>query len=79
MGEGLSPIEAGKKLHEHGAGEHEEPHEAESKTNGSERDRRSRVAQVCEALLLALVTIAAAWAGYSAARWIKSCAARTSR
>ena len=69
MGEGLSPIEAGKKLHEHGAREHEEPHEAESKTNGSERDRRSRIAQICEALLLALVTIAAAWAGYSAARW----------
>ena len=25
--------------------------------------------QICEAVLLALVTIAAAWAGYSAARW----------
>ena len=25
--------------------------------------------QICEAILLALVTITAAWAGYSAARW----------
>jgi hypothetical protein len=68
VGEGLSPIEAGKQLHEHGVAENEEAHEA--KANGeSERDRRSRIAQICEALLLALVTIAAAWAGYSAARW----------
>jgi hypothetical protein len=36
---------------------------------GGNDDRRSRVVQICEALLLALVTITAAWAGYSAARW----------
>ncbi|MGN6791444.1 MAG: hypothetical protein ACTHJW_03540 [Streptosporangiaceae bacterium] len=69
MSEGLSPIEAGKKLHEHGAAEHEEAHEGQKTNAGGENDRRSRIAQVCEALLLALVTIAAAWAGYSAARW----------
>jgi hypothetical protein len=69
MGEGLSPIEAGKQLHEHGAAEHEQAHDAAKTTAGGASDRRSRIAQVCEALLLALVTIAAAWAGYSAARW----------
>jgi hypothetical protein len=69
VGEGLSPIEAGKKLHEHGASEHEENNEAKKANGTGENGRRSRTAQVCEALLLALVTIAAAWAGYSAARW----------
>jgi hypothetical protein len=69
MGEGLSPIEAGKQLHEHGAAEHEEAHEAGKPNASGHHDRRSRIAQVCEASLLALVTIAAAWAGYSAARW----------
>jgi hypothetical protein len=69
MGEGLSPIEAGKQLHEHGAAEHEEAHEAAKTDADGHIDRRSRIAQICEALLLALVTIAAAWAGYSAARW----------
>ena len=33
------------------------------------RARHSRIVQICEAVLLALVTITAAWAGYSAARW----------
>src|ERR1700733_13715921 len=67
MAEGLDPIEVGKKLHEH----------AEAANEGSEAgggegessDRHSRIVQICEAVLLALVTIAAAWAGYSAARW----------
>jgi hypothetical protein len=67
MPEGLNPIEAGKKLHEHGEtlakeadGEH---------GHGEENSRHSRIVQICEAVLLALVTITAAWAGYSAARW----------
>ena len=67
MPEGLDPIEAGKKLHEHGealakeaGGEH---------GHGEDGGRHSRVVQICEAVLLALVTITAAWAGYSAARW----------
>jgi hypothetical protein len=67
MPEGLDPIESGKKLHEHGeaaqegAGEH-----------GGHRepaDRHSRILQICEAALLAIVTLTAAWAGYSAAKW----------
>ena len=59
MPEGLSPIEAGKQLHEHTR----EPHQRD--TNG-----HSRLVQIGEALLLSLVTIAAAWTGYAAAKWI---------
>jgi hypothetical protein len=67
MAEGLDPIEAGKKLHEHG---NEDDKPAGEKGDGDERgERHSRILQICEALLLALVTVAAAWAGYSAARW----------
>lgn len=65
MAEGLDPIEAGKKLHEHGESAHEET----GPDAGHGSDRHSRIVQICEALLLALVTVTAAWAGYSAARW----------
>jgi hypothetical protein len=67
MSEGLNPIEAGKKLHEHGEALAKEAGEAHG--DGEDSDRHSRVVQICEAILLALVTITAAWAGYSAARW----------
>jgi len=67
MGEGLDPIEAGKQLHEHGEKAHGEAGHGEGDTE--RRDRHSRIVQICEAVLLALVTIAAAWAGYSASRW----------
>jgi hypothetical protein len=67
MAEGLNPIETGKKLHEHGEAAH---HQAEGEGgHGGSDDRHSRVVQICEAVLLALVTITAAWAGYSAAKW----------
>ena len=62
MPEGLSPIEAGKQLHEH----NKESHEPAPSTGS---DRHSRIVQVGEALLLSLVTIAAAWSGYAAAKW----------
>jgi hypothetical protein len=62
MPEGLSPIEVGKELHEHA----KQPHEHASSTSG---DRHSRMVQIGEALLLSLVTIAAAWSGYAAAKW----------
>jgi hypothetical protein len=68
MGEGLNPVEAGKKLHEHGGHGGQGGHGGGGRDGGDE-DRHSRVLQICEAALLALVTIAAAWAGYSAARW----------
>jgi hypothetical protein len=68
MAEGLNPIEAGKKLHEHGEDARERAEPANGHGGGDD-DRHSRIVQICEAVLLALVTIAAAWAGYSAARW----------
>jgi hypothetical protein len=64
MPEGLDPIETGRKLHEHG-----ESPETEKKDSAAAEDRHSRIVQVGEAVLLALVTIAAAWAGFSAAKW----------
>ncbi len=67
MTEGLSPIEAGKKLHEHGETLDREGEKAGGR--GGDEDRHSRIVQIGEAVLLALVTITAAWAGYSAARW----------
>jgi hypothetical protein len=62
MPEGVSPIEVGKQLHEHT----NQPHEHASSAGG---DRHSRLVQIGEALLLSLVTIAAAWSGYAAAVW----------
>jgi hypothetical protein len=70
MPEGLDPIEAGRKLHEH---THAEGQEASRRAAQDEKDKReerhSRILQSGEAILLALVTIAAAWAGYAAAKW----------
>jgi hypothetical protein len=68
MAEGLNPIEAGKKLHEHGEAERERSEEEEG-SHGESGGRHAQIVQICEALLLALVTITAAWAGYSAAKW----------
>ena len=65
MPEGLDPIETGKQLHEHGEAERAE----EEGGHGGSGDRHSRIVQIGEAVLLALVTVTAAWAGYSAARW----------
>jgi hypothetical protein len=67
MPEGLNPIEAGKQLHEHGEAAEEEAQEKGGHHESA--DRHSRIIQICEAALLALVTLTAAWAGYSAARW----------
>lgn len=59
MPEGLSAMEAGDKIAEHAK------HEAE---HGEVRRRDKRIA-IVEAVLLSTVTILAAWAGYSAAKW----------
>src|ERR1700690_1388701 len=74
MAEGLDPIEAGKKLDEHAGKQHE--HDGERHENGEEGDghgggggRHFRIVQVVEVVLLSIVTLTAAWAGYSAARW----------
>jgi hypothetical protein len=67
MPEGLDPIETGKKLHEHGEAIEQQ---AEGKSDqGEAGEGHSRIIQICEAVLLSIVTITAAWAGYSAARW----------
>jgi hypothetical protein len=59
VAEGLSPTEAGDKIAEHAK------HEAER----GERSRGGRRISILEAVLLSVVTIVAAWAGYSAAKW----------
>lgn len=67
MAEGLDPIETGKKLHEHAKSGHEPP--AEPADQDGRPGRHSRYVEIGEAVLLALVTLTAAWAGYSAAKW----------
>jgi hypothetical protein len=67
MPEGLDPIETGKKLHEHGEAYDEQNERKADQDAASER--HSRIIQISEAVLLSIVTITAAWAGYSAARW----------
>jgi hypothetical protein len=59
VAEGLSGVEAGKELEKHA--KHTGVHD------GS--DRRDRIISITEALLLSIVTIVAAWSGYSAAKW----------
>ncbi len=66
MPEGLDPIETGRKLHEH---TQEEAERAADREADKTAERHSRILQSGEAILLALVTIAAAWAGYAAAKW----------
>lgn len=66
MPEGLNPIETGKQLHEHGEAAQEGAGEGGHRESS---DRHTRIVQICEAVLLAVVTLTAAWAGYSAARW----------
>jgi len=57
--EGLSATEVGNKIGEHA--EHEAEHGG--------RSRHDKRISVAEAVLLSIVTIVAAWAGYSAAKW----------
>jgi hypothetical protein len=67
MAERLNPIETGKKLHENGEAAQQRAEENDGHADAG--DRHSRIVQICEAVLLALVTVTAAWAGYSAAKW----------
>jgi hypothetical protein len=66
MPEGLDPVETGRKLHEH---THEKAERASDRDADKAEERHSRILQTGEAILLALVTVAAAWAGYAAAKW----------
>jgi hypothetical protein len=60
MPEGLSPSEVGKEIGQHAA------HAAR---HGPEHTRRDELISIGEAVLLSIVTIVAAWSGYSAAKW----------
>jgi hypothetical protein len=59
--EGLSPSEVGKEIHEHAAREVER--------GEGVLHRHDRLISIAEAVLLAIVALTAAWAGYSAAKW----------
>jgi hypothetical protein len=61
MPEGLPPSEVGKEIHEHAA------HHVERVEEGLHR--HDRLVSIAEAVLLAIVALTAAWAGYSAAKW----------
>jgi hypothetical protein len=54
--EGLSATDVGKEIAQHGR-------------HGGVQRRRDRVLTVVEAVLLSIVTIIAAWSGFSAAKW----------
>jgi hypothetical protein len=65
--EGLSPGEVGKEIaehHEHTAGEHAGGEHAAGGHAGAHR-----AIVIVEAVLLSIVALIAAWAGYSAAKW----------
>jgi hypothetical protein len=59
--EGLSPSEVGKEIGEHAA------HQVEHGEGGLHH--HDRLVSIAEAVLLAVVALTAAWAGYSAAKW----------
>jgi hypothetical protein len=61
MPEGLSPSEVGKEIREHAA--HGAGHVS------AQLHRHDRLISISEAVLLAVVALTAAWAGYSAAKW----------
>ncbi len=60
MPEGLSATEVGKEI-----GKHAEEQRGEQR----DRTRHDRVLSISEAILLSVVTIVAAWSGFSAAKW----------
>jgi hypothetical protein len=60
LSEGLSPGDVGKELTEHGK-RHADAHHAP--------DRRDVLISISEAIVLSVVTIVAAWSGFSAAKW----------
>lgn len=69
---GLSPGEVGKEIaehHEHTTGEHGGgEHDADQHAAGGHLKAHRRIA-IVEAVLLSVVALIAAWAGYSAAKW----------
>lgn len=66
MPEGLSATEVGKEIAEHA--EHAE-HGQHGEHATGDHGRRDRLISIAEAVLLSIVTLMAAWSGYSAAKW----------
>jgi hypothetical protein len=56
VAEGLSAVEVGKEVAEHAK-------------HAPARDGHDRIISITEALLLAVVTVVAAWSGFAAAKW----------
>jgi hypothetical protein len=71
MPEGLSAAEVGNEARRHREEQEREASEhAEAEAGGRESgERKHRGIYIAEAVLLALVTIVTAWAGYAAAKW----------
>jgi hypothetical protein len=59
VSEGLSAVEVGRGVAEHGS----------SGREGGVHARRDRWISIAEAVLLSVVTLMAAWSGYAAAKW----------
>jgi hypothetical protein len=69
MPEGLSASEVGKEIAEHREHTEHREHSEHAKQPDSAHARRDRLLSIIEALLLSIVALMAAWAGYSAAKW----------
>jgi hypothetical protein len=59
MAEGLSPAEVGQEI----------GHHAQHSAHSGPTSRQDRMISISEAVLLSIVTILAAWSGFSAAKW----------
>jgi hypothetical protein len=59
------PAEASNDEPGHGRHEQDHVHHYHARVEG----KHSRILQICEAVVLALVTLTAAWSGYAAAKW----------
>jgi hypothetical protein len=69
MPEGLSASEVGKEIAEHREHTEHREHSEHAEQPDSAHARRDRLLSIIEALLLSIVALMAAWAGYSAAKW----------
>ena len=66
MPEGLSATEVGKGITEHAE---QAEHAEETGHPKTDHAARHRLISIAEAVLLSVVTVMAAWSGYSAAKW----------
>jgi hypothetical protein len=69
MPEGLSASEVGKEIAEHHEHAEHSAHAEHPEHAAAGHARRDRAITIVEAVLLSIVALMAAWAGYSAAKW----------